>query len=150
MQKWQKIWLIIATLFGLAVSVGIYTFMYAKGYAYLTNTSSACANCHVMNQQYDAWLKSSHRHVAQCNDCHASHDLIGKYKTKAVNGFWHSFAFTTGRFQEPIRITKVNREVTEGACRSCHTQIAESVDGHSSLSEQTECIRCHQSVGHPH
>ena len=31
---------------------------------------AACVNCHVMNEQYDAWLKSGHRHVATCVECH--------------------------------------------------------------------------------
>jgi formate-dependent nitrite reductase cytochrome c552 subunit len=35
-----------------------------------TNDPAACANCHVVKDQYDGWLKSSHRAVAVCSDCH--------------------------------------------------------------------------------
>ena len=70
-----------------------------------------------MQEQYDGWEKSSHRAVAVCNDCHTPHDLVGKYITKARNGFWHSFYFTTGGFPEPIRITPRNAAITEHACR---------------------------------
>jgi cytochrome c nitrite reductase small subunit len=90
-----------AALVGVAGGLGLYTFVYAKGYSYITNDPAACANCHVMNDQYDGWLKSSHRAVAVCNDCHVPHDLVGKYKTKGENGFWHSYYFTTQSFAEP-------------------------------------------------
>jgi cytochrome c nitrite reductase small subunit len=46
---------------GLAVGIGGYTFIYAKGYSYLTNDPAACANCHIMNEHYAGWLKSSRR-----------------------------------------------------------------------------------------
>ena len=65
---------LVATVFGalLGIAVGIcgFTFTYAKGGSYLTNNPAACANCHVMREQYDDWSKSSHRAVATCNDCH--------------------------------------------------------------------------------
>ena len=62
--------LIIGLLIGVAVGVGSYTFIYAKGYSYVTNNPAACANCHVMQDHFDAWAKGSHRVAASCNDCH--------------------------------------------------------------------------------
>jgi cytochrome c nitrite reductase small subunit len=70
----------------------------ATGRAYLSNDPAACANCHVMQDHYDSWQNSSHKDVATCNDCHLSHHPIGKWITKADNGFFHSLAFTTGVF----------------------------------------------------
>lgn len=57
----------------MAVGLGAYTFIYAKGYSYLTNDPAACANCHVMQAQYDGWMKSSHHSVATGNDCSVGH-----------------------------------------------------------------------------
>ena len=74
---------LFATIVGVLAGVGAYTFVYARGYAYLQNDPRACANCHVMQEQYDGWLHSSHRNVATCNDCHTPHDFLGKYMTKA-------------------------------------------------------------------
>ena len=133
---------------GLALGVGAYTFVYAKGYSYMTNDPAACANCHVMQEYFDGWVKSSHRSAAVCNDCHAPHDLIGKYVTKARNGFWHSFAFTTGYFPEPLRIGARNRAVTEQACRSCHRSIVEAIEPPHHEGAQLSCMRCHSEVGH--
>ena len=100
-----------ATVMGLLIGVGTFTFVYAKGYSYLTNDPSACANCHIMREHYEAWTKASHRAVAVCNDCHTPPGLIPTYVTKARNGFWHSFYFTTELFHEPIQITASNRDV---------------------------------------
>ena len=52
-----------ATVMGLLIGVGTFTFVYAKGYSYLTNDPSACANCHIMREHYEAWTKASHRAV---------------------------------------------------------------------------------------
>lgn len=134
---------------GLALGLGGYTFLYAKGSSYLTNDPDACRNCHVMQEQFDGWVKSSHRAVAVCNDCHAPHSLLPKYATKARNGFNHSLAFTSGRFPETIRITKHNENITEHACRSCHGEVVQAIEGPHG-SDQISCIRCHRSVGHLH
>jgi cytochrome c nitrite reductase small subunit len=138
---------VIAVLVGLAVGIGAFTFVYAKGGSYLTNDPQACVNCHVMREQFDGWVTSSHRAVAVCNDCHTPPGVIGKYTTKAVNGFWHSFAFTTGRFHEPIAIKARNRSVTESACRGCHQAIVEAIEAHPDASRES-CTRCHASAGH--
>lgn len=124
-QRWA---LVAAVLVGMAAGLGMFTFGYARGYSYLTNDPSACANCHIMSEHYAAWTKASHRSVATCNDCHTPHDPVGKYAVKAQNGFWHSFYFTTGNFPDPLRITDGNRKVTEGACRYCHAEITDAID----------------------
>ena len=140
----------LGIIVGLAIGIGAYTFVYARGASYMTNDPNACANCHIMREQLDGWIASSHRSVAVCNDCHAPHNFVGKYMTKAVNGFWHSVAFTSGRFHEPIAIGPRNRAVTEGACRHCHEAIVQAIDPHARADKATECIRCHRSVGHLH
>lgn len=49
-----------AVILGAAIGLGLFTFVYAGGTAYLGNDPAACANCHVMNEHYAAWRKSSH------------------------------------------------------------------------------------------
>jgi cytochrome c nitrite reductase small subunit len=164
---------VLAVLVGTAVGAGGYTFVYAKGASYLTDDPAACANCHVMNEQYAGWVKSSHHTVAVCNDCHTPHDFFGKYFTKALNGWHHSVAFTSGDFHEPIHIGERNLRVTEAACRSCHQDLVDAIEPgllvrvsarapgdtrkdanlHGSLHPPPEdgtlsCLRCHHSVGH--
>lgn len=132
---------------GLLIGLGGYTFIYARGASYLTNDPAACVNCHVMQEQFDGWTTSSHRAVAVCNDCHAPHDVLGKYATKARNGFWHSFYFTTGNFPDNIQITPANHKVAEASCQKCHAALTQTMSpGHG---EPTGCVKCHGKIGHP-
>jgi cytochrome c nitrite reductase small subunit len=143
----------MGVVIGLLLGIGGYTFVYARGASYLTNDPAACVNCHIMRDQYDGWQRSSHRAVAVCNDCHAPHDLIGKYVTKARNGFWHSFYFTTGGFPDPIRITPRNARITEDACRTCHQAIVSDIDTTPPRppgGDRPSCVSCHRNVGHLH
>lgn len=142
----------IGAALGLAVGIpaglALFTFIYADGASYMTNDPAACANCHVMQDHLDAWAKSSHHAAAVCNDCHTPEGFLGKYTTKASNGYHHSMAFTFG-FDEPIRITPRNRAITEAACRKCHADIVQAIDTTHAPGEALSCIRCHADVGHP-
>lgn len=131
---------------GIAAGAGAYTFVYARGWSYLTDDPRACANCHIMREQYDGWIASTHRAAAVCNDCHTPAGLVPKYAVKAKNGFWHSFYFTTESFHEPIAITEGSRAIAEEACRKCHSNIVDSM--HVASGEGASCLRCHPSVGH--
>jgi cytochrome c nitrite reductase small subunit len=138
-------------LLGVAAGVGGYTFVYARGASYLRDDPAACANCHVMGDHFAAWGRSSHHGVATCNDCHTPASLVPKYLVKASNGFWHSYAFTTGDFPEPLRIKPGNRAVTEGACRACHRDIVDQIDPATDVEHGAlPCLGCHRDVGHLH
>lgn len=133
---------------GVAIGGGLYTFIYARGVSYLSDNPASCANCHIMQDHFDAWHKSSHRAVATCNDCHTPPGFVAKYANKARNGFFHSLYFTTGDFPDPLRITPANREVTEQACRECHGEITHGIEAHP-RQERLACLQCHGDVGHP-
>ena len=142
--------LIIGALVGVAAGIGGYTFIYAKGYSYLTNDPAACANCHVMGDYYSGWLKGPHRKAAVCNDCHTPHGLIGKYATKASNGFWHSFYFTSGWYPDNLEIKPRNLKIADDACLKCHADITQAIlaiPSHGQVG-RTSCVRCHADVGH--
>lgn len=144
----RTIGVILGAALGLAVGLGGFTFYYAEGTSYLTDDPNACANCHVMQKNLDAWAKSSHKAVAACNDCHTPKGLAGKYLTKAKNGYHHSVAFTTGKFHEPIQITEWNRKITEKTCRHCHGDVVEMMDRYAAEAGKSSCLHCHSTVGH--
>jgi len=133
---------------GLLGGLGAFTFGYGDGAAYLMNDPAACANCHVMQGHYDSWLQSSHGRVATCNDCHLPHDFVGKWITKADNGFFHSLAFTTNAFPEPIRIKPRNRRVTQGTCLHCHGDLVDQMRPAEPGGDMLLCVHCHDDVGH--
>lgn len=144
--------LLLCALLGIAAGSGSYTFYQAKGWAYLSNDPRACANCHVMRDHFDGWQKAGHHGHATCNDCHTPHDLIGKYLSKAENGFWHSKGFTLQDFHEPIRIRPHNSAVLQHNCISCHSELVGEIasHGHGDGNSHAEwsCVHCHPQVGH--
>jgi cytochrome c nitrite reductase small subunit len=140
--------LILAILVGSLIGLGLFTFGYARGASYITNDPAACVNCHVMRTNHESWMKSSHSKVAVCNDCHTPPGLVPKYYTKALNGFFHSLAFTTGNFPDNIQITKRNHDVTEKACLKCHADIVHGIRNTRTDSDDVSCIQCHRNVGH--
>ncbi len=142
------LYVLLAVSFGLAGGLGVFTFGYGQGASYLSNDPTTCVNCHVMEPYYDSWQNSGHHHVAVCNDCHLSHHPVGKWITKADNGFFHSLAFTTGNFEEPIKIKPRNRRVTQAACVSCHAQIVHQMFPATPEQEMLNCVHCHSDVGH--
>ncbi|MBI3025666.1 MAG: NapC/NirT family cytochrome c [Candidatus Tectomicrobia bacterium] len=130
-QRWVFLTVVLlAALLGATVGTGAYVFVYAKGASYLTNDPAACANCHIMSEQYSGWLASSHRAVAVCNDCHTPPGLAAKYQTK------------------PIQINAKNLDVTEQACRNCHQEIVEAITHGQVEGPPMGCVRCHGTVGH--
>jgi cytochrome c nitrite reductase small subunit len=135
-------WLVAAGI-GVVAGLSLLTFGYAQGSSYLTDDPNACANCHVMKEQLAGWRQSSHRQAAVCNDCHTPEGTVPKYATKALNGFFHSLAFTTGWFPDRIQITPRNRRIAVESCQKCHAGLFSA--GHGGAAD---CLRCHRSPGH--
>ena len=143
--------LLLGVPLGALLGLALFTFGYARGYSYLTDDPNACRNCHVMREQFEGWEKSSHRAVAVCNDCHTPPGLVPKYFTKALNGFNHSLAFTSGRYPDDILVTGRNRRVAEESCLKCHEQITMTIRGaHGADDRSVSCVACHRNVGHAH
>jgi cytochrome c nitrite reductase small subunit len=140
--------LLLAVFVGLLFGVGVYTFGYARGASYMTDNPAACANCHVMRDQHESWMRGSHGKVAVCNDCHTPPGFVAKYYTKALNGFFHSLAFTTQHFPDEIQITGRNARVTEKSCLKCHENIVDQIRGSRGHRSDVSCVGCHRTVGH--
>lgn len=140
---------------GIALGLGVFTARYAGALSYLSNDPKACANCHIMQAQYDGWQKASHHTVATCVDCHLPHALLPKYIAKAENGYHHSMAFTRQDFAEPIRIKDANIERLQANCLRCHGELVHPListgsgtDRDQSGDRTVSCMHCHASVGH--
>ncbi len=138
----------IILLIALPIGTSIATFVYADGFSYMKADPKACMNCHVMQSHFEAWTKSTHRAVAACNDCHTSGNIASKYSQKAVNGFLHSWAFTTGYFHEPIQIKGFNKRIVMKNCLSCHSQMEQASRFEHTGFGTKNCLDCHKGVGH--
>ena len=140
--------LILPAALGLLVAgFSAFTFFYARGGSYLSDDPRACANCHIMRGHFDDWNRASHKAVAACNACHVPEGFIAHWAVKGLDGFKHSFAFTTGFFDEPIRITAFDRAIVRANCVRCHGTMTGtmSVD---SRGGKSDCLRCHIGAGH--
>lgn len=137
----------LAGLFCIVLGMGLFTFVYAKGYSYLSDDPAACNNCHVMRDQYDAWRHSVHSRVAGCNDCHTPHDsVVSKYLVKAINGWNHSVAFTFQTYGEVLHIRDFNADVVQGNCLYCHANVVDAIAPHHD--DAPDCMSCHAGIGH--
>jgi cytochrome c nitrite reductase small subunit len=101
-----------------------------------------------MRAHLESWMKSSHGKAALCNDCHTPPGLLPKYGTKALNGFFHSLAFTTHRYPDAIVITTRNHKVANGACLKCHLDAVMGIREARGGREDISCTSCHGNVGH--
>jgi cytochrome c nitrite reductase small subunit len=146
-RRWPVV--VLATALGILLGLAGFTFRYAEGLSYFSTDPRACANCHIMNRQYDGWQKASHHGVATCADCHLPHTFFAKYLAKASNGWHHSKGFTMQDFEEPIRIKPANSDILQKNCLYCHEDMVhELVTGARSDRDAVECVHCHASVGH--
>ena len=139
--------LLLAACLGVITGLSGYTFFYAQGTSYLRDDPVACKNCHIMREHFDIWARTSHHAAATCNDCHTPDDFFGKYSVKAINGWNHSVAFTTGSFPEPLRIKSFNKAIVQDNCITCHHNIVERM-GAGTNGENADCLQCHSYVGH--
>jgi cytochrome c nitrite reductase small subunit len=141
--------LLLAGLLGIPAGVGAFTFVYARGYAYLSTDPSACVNCHVMNEQYDGWMKSGHRHAAVCVDCHLPAGGLDKWVAKLDQGFRHSAAFTLQNFKQPIEIKPHDLAIVQANCVRCHAAAVHAIAvGGGARAEPLDCMHCHAGAGH--
>jgi cytochrome c nitrite reductase small subunit len=141
--------LMIAVLAGTVAGLGAFTFDYGEGLSYFSTDPKACANCHIMNDEYNSWTKGSHHGAARCIDCHLPHDLVPKYLAKADNGYRHSRGFTLQDFHEPIMITPGNAVILQANCLRCHDGfVHDIVRGSTTAEDAVQCVHCHRRVGH--
>lgn len=138
-----------AVAVGAAAGLGGFVFEYAGGTSYLSPDPRACANCHIMQPQYDSWQKASHHTSATCAECHLPHDLVPKYLAKAENGWNHSVAFTLQNFDEPIRIKGRNIRSLQDNCLRCHGELTHAQQSVARRpGDAVPCVHCHATVGH--
>jgi cytochrome c nitrite reductase small subunit len=141
--------LFIGVLVGAFGGLGLTTFRYAEGLSYFSTDPRACANCHIMREQYGSWQQASHHGNATCVQCHLPHSFVPKMLAKAEHGWNHSKAFTLQNFHEPIRIGARSAAVLQNNCVSCHQGlIGELTHGGGRSSETITCVHCHRDAGH--
>ncbi|MDR0784063.1 MAG: cytochrome c nitrite reductase small subunit [Propionibacteriaceae bacterium] len=150
----RRVLSILAAVFiGGMVGAGIYGVAYAELPSYLGSDPLTCANCHVMQDYYDAWSHGQHANVATCSDCHLPNTgFIANMAVKAEDGVLHSLAFTSGNYPTNIVIRDRSLTVVNTACLSCHDLMTSDIRGNVVESDTSRttvtCTRCHSTTGH--
>jgi cytochrome c nitrite reductase small subunit len=140
---------VAAVVAGLAGGLGAFTVHYGQGLSYFSTDPRACANCHIMNDEYASWAKGPHHGGARCVDCHLAHETAAKLLAKASNGYHHSKGFTLQDFHEPILIKPRNAEILQGNCVRCHGDfVHDTLVRAARAGDEVRCVHCHRRVGH--
>ncbi|MBK9210376.1 MAG: cytochrome c nitrite reductase small subunit [Anaerolineales bacterium] len=140
----------------LPFTIAIAAAIFALGYfAFVTDAASyggsapeTCANCHVMDSQYENWYHGAHEGFAQCTDCHLPHDNFAVYYAeKGRQGAKDVFAFVTGDIPVQIRASEKTKEIIQANCVHCHESAAETVVMGAQPFDRY-CWDCHRDVAH--
>jgi cytochrome c nitrite reductase small subunit len=116
--------------------------------AYGGSAPETCANCHVMDSQYENWYHAPHENSAKCVDCHLPHENIAVYYLeKGRQGAKDVFAFTTGNIPIAIRASDKTRGIIQSNCIRCHQGTVEDVVMGAQPFVRY-CWECHRSVSH--
>jgi cytochrome c nitrite reductase small subunit len=139
-----------AALCGCAIGAAIFGVGYSELPSYFSNDPVSCANCHVMQDHYDAWLKGAHARSATCDECHLPHDnVIKALMVQAEDGVLHAYSFTRGNFPENIVIRDSSRAVVNSACVSCHDTATNQMRYTIGFTQENiDCTHCHFNTGH--
>jgi cytochrome c nitrite reductase small subunit len=151
-----KSWRLPAMLVsGALVGIIMYAFYASNAVSYLSDDPKTCVNCHIMAPEYATWQHSSHREVANCNDCHVPHNnVFNKYFFKAKDGMRHAAIFTVRGESQTIFIKEEGRDVVQNNCIRCHNKLITNfkllvqTNNYHEHFKGRLCWDCHREVPH--
>jgi cytochrome c nitrite reductase small subunit len=116
--------------------------------AYGGSAPETCANCHVMDSQYENWYHARHEKVSECVDCHLPHEnVVIYYLEKGRQGVKDVYAFTTGNIPVAIRASDRSKSIIQSNCLRCHREKVESIVMGVQPFDRY-CWDCHRNVAH--
>ena len=116
--------------------------------AYGGSAPETCANCHVMDSQYENWYHAPHENFTKCVDCHLLHEnVVAYYLEKGRQGAKDVYAFTTGNIPVVIRASQRSKSIIQSNCLRCHQATVESIVMGPQPFDRN-CWDCHRNVAH--
>lgn len=102
-----------------------------------------CADCHVMEAEYEAWAHAGAHRRIKCVDCHLpNQNRAMHYLWKSIDGLKDAVLFYSGRVSDDIELTAHGREVLRANCIRCHETTVLLID------TTRECWKCHRGLQH--
>lgn len=138
---------LILAIVAAVIALGFFVFV-TDAPAYGGSAPETCANCHVMDSQYENWYHGPHENFTECVDCHLPHEnKVAYYLEKGRQGAKDVYAFTTGNIPVAIRASDRTREIIQANCIRCHEDTVETVMMYAQPFDRN-CWDCHRSVSH--
>src|SRR5215208_2006343 len=103
--------------------------------AYGGSAPETCANCHVMDSQYENWYHAPHE------------NMVAYYLEKGRQGAKDVYAFTTGTIPVAIRASEKTKGIIQSNCLRCHQDTVESIVMGPQPFDRN-CWECHRNVSH--
>ncbi len=136
-----------AAIAAAVIALGVFLFVTGAP-AYAGTSPSTCANCHVMDAQYENWYHAGHAQVATCVECHLPHDnLVHYYLAKAQTGLHDVYVFSTGQTPALIRAKPATDQMIQANCIRCHAATVDDIISGAQAFDR-HCWDCHRSVAH--
>ena len=130
-----------------ALAMGYFAFI-TDAASYGGSAPETCANCHVMDSQYESWYHGAHDNWAKCTDCHLPHDNFAVYYAeKGRQGAKDVYAFVTGDIPLAIRASDKTKGIVQENCVHCHEDSVESIVMGAQPFDRY-CWDCHRDIAH--
>ena len=125
------------------VAVGLYVSFGPPGLFAKSGTPEFCAQCHVMEAEYENWFHNGGHRRLKCIDCHLPNDNMARHLTwKGYEGMWDAFVFYSGRVPEAIELSSSGAVILQENCRRCHEETV------AKINEDRNCWQCHRRLSH--
>ena len=130
-----------------ALAMGYFAFV-TEAASYGGSAPETCANCHVMDSQYESWYHGAHENWAKCTDCHLPHDNFAVYYAeKGRQGAKDVYAFVTGNIPLAIRASDKTKGIVQENCIHCHEDSVDSIVMGAQPFDRY-CWDCHRDIAH--
>ena len=167
MKKYSGILIAIAVL-ALALSFGFSGYIVTESVIETTSGADFCQTCHSMEPMVKSYLASPHGGkndlgiVAECTDCHVSHEKpLAHIATKAKSGihdFRVEYTQDTGAIDWSAKRQRREEFVFDSGCLTCHDNLERATRKNNKafvahkpyfLDETDDsCVTCHKHIGH--
>lgn len=112
--------------------------LYAK-----SGSPEFCAQCHVMETEYENWFHTGGHRRVKCIDCHLPNDNLALHLAwKGYEGMWDAYVFYSGRVPDAIRLSSHGQAIVQENCRRCHSETV------ANIQEDRNCWQCHRRLSH--
>lgn len=108
-----------------------------------SESSAFCASCHVMEDQYTAFMHSGAHRRFRCVDCHLpGENAAMHYLWKSIDGMKDVIFFYSGHVPERITLSNHGAKVVKANCIRCHSALVSQMD------TSRDCWKCHRGITH--